>query len=146
KVGKSIDYMKSQAIPLEDVEATLADQKSSIRPCDILLLRTGWIDFYINRATRAQKESLAKDSIVPGIEGSQRVAKWLWDHRVVAVAADSPALENLPKSEGEEFMHFHMLALFGMPIGEMWNLEQLAEDCAADRRYDFFLTSAPLNV
>ncbi len=45
-----------------------------------------------------------------------------------------------------EFLHFHMLAFFGMPIGEMWNLEALAEDCAADGRYDFFLTSAPLNV
>jgi hypothetical protein len=39
-----------------------------------------------------------------------------------------------------------MLAFFGMPIGEMWNLEGLAEDCAADGRYDFFLTSAPLNI
>jgi hypothetical protein len=33
-----------------------------------------------------------------------------------------------------------------MPIGEMWNLEGLAEDCAEDRRYDFFITSAPLNI
>jgi hypothetical protein len=45
-----------------------------------------------------------------------------------------------------EFLHFHMLAFFGMPIGEMWNLEVLAEDCAADGNYDFFLTSAPLNI
>ena len=28
----------------------------------------------------------------------------------------------------------------------MWNLEELAEDCARDGRYAFFLTSAPLNI
>jgi hypothetical protein len=43
-------------------------------------------------------------------------------------------------------LHPHLLAFFGMPIGEMWDLEALAEDCAADRRYSFFLTSAPLNI
>ena len=52
----------------------------------------------------------------------------------------------LPKAQGEDFLHFHMLAFFGMPIGEMWNLEGLAADCAADKRYEFFLTSAPLNI
>jgi hypothetical protein len=33
-----------------------------------------------------------------------------------------------------------------MPIGEMWNLEELADDCANDNRYEFFFTSAPLNI
>ncbi len=35
--------------------------------------------------------------------------------------------------------------LLGVPIGEMWALEQLANDCAQDRVYEFLLTSAPLN-
>ncbi len=39
-----------------------------------------------------------------------------------------------------------MLSYFGMPIGEMWNLEGLADDCASDGHYDFFFTSAPLNI
>ena len=33
-----------------------------------------------------------------------------------------------------------------MPIGELWWLDDLALDCAADGRYEFFVTSAPLNV
>ncbi|HXW83893.1 MAG TPA: cyclase family protein, partial [Candidatus Binataceae bacterium] len=145
KTGKHLNYMKSEAVPLEDIEAAIADQKTQLNPCDILLFRIGWTKFYLT-ATNEQKEELAKETACPGIEGSQRVAKWLWNHNIAAVAADSPALENLPKAEGEDFMHFHMLAMFGMPIGEMWNLEQLADDCAADKRYTFFLTSAPLNI
>jgi hypothetical protein len=36
--------------------------------------------------------------------------------------------------------------MLGMPLGELWDLDALAEDCAADGRYEFFLTSAPLYV
>jgi kynurenine formamidase len=145
-VGKKINYTKAESIPLEDLEATLARQKSPLRNGDILLIRTGWTKFYYG-ASDALKEELARDTVVPGIEGSDRVAKWLWNHHLAAVAADSPALEALPKPEGNaEFLHFHMLAFFGMPIGEMWNFEELAADCANDKQYECFLTSAPLNI
>jgi hypothetical protein len=33
-----------------------------------------------------------------------------------------------------------------MPIGEMWDLERLAEECEKHQRWSFFLTSAPLNT
>jgi hypothetical protein len=32
-----------------------------------------------------------------------------------------------------------------MPIGEMFMLDLLAAECAAQGRYEFFFTSAPLN-
>ena len=34
----------------------------------------------------------------------------------------------------------------GLPLGELFVLKHLAEDCAADGRYDFMLVSAPLHV
>jgi hypothetical protein len=39
-----------------------------------------------------------------------------------------------------------MLALrdMGMPLGEMFNLDALAADCAADGRYAFLLAAPPL--
>jgi len=144
--GKTIDYTQPESIPLEDLEATLAAEKVKLQPGDILLIRVGWTKFYLS-ASDELKAELARETVVPGIEGSDRVARWLWDNHLAAVASDSPALEALPKPPGDpSFLHFHMLSFFGMPIGEMWNLEGLADDCAADGRYDFFLTSAPLNV
>jgi len=147
RVGKSIDFTKAKSIPLDDVQAALEDAGVELQAGDILLIRIGWTKFYLS-ASEEIKAELAKETVVPGIEGSERTARWLWDNHLAAVASDSPALEALPKPAGEEmeFLHFHMLAFFGMPIGEMWNLEGLAEDCAADGRYDFFLTSAPLNI
>jgi kynurenine formamidase len=143
---KSIDFTRASSIPLADVQAALEDEGVALRTGDILLIRIGWTKFYLS-ASAAIKEELSRETVTPGIEASQRTARWLWDNHLAAVASDSPALEALPKAADDtEFLHFHMLAFFGMPIGEMWNLEGLAEDCAADGRYDFFLTSAPLNV
>jgi kynurenine formamidase len=147
RIGKSIDFTRAESIPLEDVQATLDEEDVTLRPGDVLLIRIGWTKFYMS-ASDEIKADLARETVVPGIEGSERTAEWLWDNHLAAVASDSPALEALPKAAGNEmeFLHFHMLAFFGMPIGEMWNLEGLAEDCAEDGRYDFFITSAPLNV
>jgi len=145
RIGKTLNYTQAESIPLEDLEATLSAEKVKLQAADILLIRIGWTSFYLS-ASEETKAELARETVVPGIEGTSRVAHWIWDHHLAAVASDSPALEALPKGEGDDFLHFHMLSFFGMPIGEMWNLEGLAEDCAADGRYDFFLTSAPLNV
>src|SRR3984885_14909782 len=147
RAGKSINFTKAESIPLDDVQATLEDAGVDLQTGDILLIRIGWTKFYLSASDQV-KADLAKETVVPGIEGSEQTARWLWDNHLAAVASDSPALEALPKAAGNEmeFLHFHMLAFFGMPIGEMWNLEALAEDCATDGRYDFFLTSAPLNI
>lgn len=43
---------------------------------------------------------------------------------------------------------FHLLTLteMGMPLGEMWNFEELAADCAQDGQYAFLLSAPPLSV
>ena len=43
-------------------------------------------------------------------------------------------------------IHAYMLPLWGMPIGELWDTENLAEKCKKEGTYTFFFTSAPDNV
>jgi kynurenine formamidase len=43
-------------------------------------------------------------------------------------------------------LHRVLIGLLGFAIGELWNLEDLAQDCATDGVYEFLLASAPLNV
>jgi hypothetical protein len=45
-----------------------------------------------------------------------------------------------------DFLHQSLLALWGCPIGEMWDLEKLAEKCRERGRWTFFMTSAPANM
>jgi hypothetical protein len=75
------------------------------------------------------------------------MAPYLWDLHIAAIAADNPALEAWPPPAGPGgFMHWKLIPHFGMPIGELWWLADLADACAADGVYEFFFTSAPLNV
>src|SRR5258705_55581 len=64
RVGKRIDFTKAESIPLEDLEATLAHQRSKLRTGDILLIRIGWTEFYLGASTEL-KEQLANDTVVP---------------------------------------------------------------------------------
>jgi hypothetical protein len=43
-------------------------------------------------------------------------------------------------------MHQQLIALLGMAIGELWRLDELAEDCARDGIYEFLVVSKPLNL
>jgi len=72
----------------------------------------------------------------------------LLDERgVAAVAADNTMVEATGHLAGY-YVPFHMLALvnLGIHLGEFWNLEELARDCAADGVYDFMLVAQALPI
>jgi kynurenine formamidase len=118
----------------------------TVEPGDILLVRTGWTGWYAGLSP-AQRASVTGATPQPGLEPVERTAAWLWDHHVAAVAADNLALETMPLEAAEgSFLHFWLIPCLGMPIGELWWLDDLARACAADRRWVFQLVSAPLNV
>jgi hypothetical protein len=51
-----------------------------------------------------------------------------------------------PRRVHEVFAHAILLPMLGLPLGEMFFLDRLADDCAADGRYEFMFTSAPINL
>jgi kynurenine formamidase len=118
----------------------------TLEPGDILLVRTGWTGWYAGLTADARR-ALAPMLPQPGLEATERMAAWLWDRHVAAVAADNLALEPMPLDFREgAFLHFWLIPCLGMPIGELWWLDDLAAACARDRRWTFQLVSAPLNV
>ena len=50
------------------------------------------------------------------------------------------------KSERDWLLHEILLAGWGMPIGELFDLEKLAEHCRHTGRWSFFLSSEVCNV
>lgn len=163
--GRPLRCDASDPITPEDVHGCLGDQGTTVEPGDILLLRTGWLTWYrglddAQRQAVAAPDGLAAPGLVPG----ERTARLLWDLHVAAVAADNPALEVWPPGALEDdpdwratatadpsrwpeiFVHTALLPLLGIPIGELFDLDALAEDCAATGTYESFFTSAPLNI
>lgn len=161
-VGRPVQHGTPDPIEPDDLLGTLEAQGSEVEPGDILLLRTGWVAWYRGldaEARRALGDSFAAPGLRPGIV----MARTLWDLHIAAIGADNPALEVWPpgslataeqfqealadpEKSPEIFLHFALLPLLGLPIGEFWDLDALAEDCAADGRYHCFFTSAPLNL
>jgi hypothetical protein len=113
---------------------------------DILLLRTGWVGWY-NRLSEEQRAALAQPGAlaVAGLEQSEDSLRFLWDHHFAAIACDNPPFEAFPANPETGMMHETIIGLWGMPIGEMFQLDALAAACAADQQYEFFFTAAPLN-
>ena len=82
-----------------------------------------------------------------GIEASREMVAWLWDQRVAAIGTDCPGVEAFPFDfTSDNALHYRALPLLGLPLGEMFVLAPLAEDCAADGRYECMVVSAPLHV
>lgn len=155
-------YMERRGTPLDATKRFVMDgafleevaqaENVRIEPGDIVLLRTGWLAWY-KGLSEAGREAL-KGTLhpgeggmgCPGLDPSQVTAGWVWDQHIAAMAADNVALEALPVEVAVGFQHRRLIALQGMPIGEVWDLDELAQDCARDGVYECMLVSAPLNL
>ena len=150
--GQPIDPTAAVPIGPDLIEEILAWEGVELRAGDVILLRTGWMAWYL-RLDRADRERLGgslhnqPDGIdCPGLASGEPTAAWLWNHRVAAIAGDNPALEVLKVDTSIGFLHRLLIPLLGMPIGEFWDLEALSEACRRHQRYAFLLTSAPLFI
>jgi kynurenine formamidase len=144
--GKAVAPLTRDVYTLEELQGALEAQKVALTPGSILLVRTGWMEAYEALSPDEKRAIAPFDRIQSiGIEASRRVAAWLWDNRVAAIGTDCPAVEALPMEFGDDgLLHYRALPLLGLPLGELFVLAPLAEDCARDGRYEFMLVSAPL--
>ena len=134
-----LDY----GITVDDLNACAAREGVVMAKGDILVVRTGHIQHFTRDQDRVKFMGLQ-----PGL--SYTCAEWAHDKSLAATCADNMAVEilHLEGLRSDMPLAFHMLALrdMGMPLGEMFNLEALAADCAADGRYAFMLSAPPLEV
>ena len=148
-VSAYVDPAESTAITTDLLDEVLAAQGSVVEPGDILLLHTGWVAWY-RTLDAPRRRALGDGSLfpAPGLDPGENTARWLWDHRVAAVAADCPALERMPfdKSSDDTFLHRRLIPKLGYAIGELFDLDALAADCATDGRYHGLFASSPINT
>lgn len=160
--GRPLEMGTTDPIEVADVTGAIEAQGSDVLPGDVLLLRTGWLEWYWTLGP-TERAAMADRYQTPGLRAGEATSRLLWDLHVSAIAADNPALEAWPPSRlatpeqraalkedpmvsVDISLHFSLLPLLGMPIGELWDLGELAADCASDGRYEALLTSSPLNL
>jgi kynurenine formamidase len=142
-VGEDGELPDGFAITEEHLEATIAAQgpTSAVGYGDMVLVRTGQL-------TRARRDGWGDYAGGPAPGLSFTTADWLHRTEIAAIATDTWGFEVRPNEFDHAFQPLHQIAIphIGLFIGEMWDLDALAEACVADGCYDFFLTAAPLKV
>ena len=108
---------------------------------DLVLVRTG-------RLARARREGWGDyaGGASPGL--SFTTADWLHSSEIAGIATDTWGFEVRPNEFDVAFQPLHQVAIphIGLFIGELWDLDALAADCAADGVYEFWLSAEPLPV
>jgi kynurenine formamidase len=151
--GRPLDLSKAEAITVETLDEVAEAQGVTVEPGDIVLLHTGWAQFAIADLDAEEKRALSSNRFFCGLEQSRETVAWIWDHQVAMLASDTVAVEVMPSVATSPFtdnvngmMHPDLIALLGLHLGELWKLDELARDCAADEVYEFLVTAKPLNL
>ncbi|KAH8807132.1 hypothetical protein F5884DRAFT_788592 [Xylogone sp. PMI_703] len=134
-------------ITLENILAIAKQCNLVFETGDILFLRIGVTKEW-ETMTDTRKNAYAKSSNPEhaGVEATTEVLKWLWDTRFCAIAGDGLSWEVYPPQNPDMFLHEYIIAGWGMPIGELFDLEALSQACKEHNRWSFFVTSSPLNM
>ena len=140
-LGRDGELPDGFAITPSHLETNIAAHGVSVGRGDIVLVRTG----QLARARRDGWDGYAGGP-APGL--SFTCAPWLHRIEIAAIATDTWGFEVRPNEFDHAFQPLHQVVIphIGLYIGEMWDLETLAADCAADGQHEFWLTAAPIPV
>lgn len=153
--GDPLDHFAGPALPASYLDDALATQGIELLAGDLVLVYTGWADWFLSadNVTRATVRQARRST---GFRQSLDLPEWLWDNQIALFATDTFAVEVLPVVEDSPFaatapedhgmMHQELIAKLGVPLGELWNLTELAEHSRTTGRWDALVTVKPLHL
>ncbi|KAK7214744.1 hypothetical protein V2G26_002747 [Clonostachys chloroleuca] len=139
------DLIQSNQLGIEKLDEIAKDRGIEFLPGDILLVRVGWTKWYDKHDDSDRSKYITNAYVWAGIKGCEETLEWLWDHHFAAIASDNNGVEVVPMDDAWR-LHDVLLTDWGMPMGEMWDLEDLAKESKKQGRWTFFLTSSPLDL
>lgn len=143
-VGDDGELPDGFAVTVEHLEATIAAQGDSSRvgSGDLVLIRTGQL-------ARCKRDGWGDYAGGPAPGLSFGTLDWIHDREIAGMATDTWGLEVRPNEfDAPAFQPVHQVAIphLGLFLGELWDLDELGEACAADGRHDVMLVAAPIQV
>ena len=153
--GHPLDHITGPGLPASILDDALTAQRIALEAGDLILVHTGWADWYLN-ADVDSREEVRQARRSTGFIQHRDLLAWLWDNHIALFATDTYAVEVLPPVTDSPFadtapedngmMHQELLAKLGVPMGELWNLTALTADSHSTGRWDAFVTVKPLHV
>lgn len=126
----------------DQLDMAAAKQDVQVGRGDFLLIRTGQIAEVRSKGAWG----VYAGGAAPGVGLS--VAGWAYERQIAALATDTWGAEVLPNETADVFqpLHIIMIVYMGLTIGEIFDLEDLAYDCANDGVYEFMFSAPPLPI
>src|SRR5712691_1216261 len=140
---KGVDWLEpGYGITAQDLDAAVAKHKVKVGAGDALLVRTGQIAMC--RKQGGWGDYAGGDA--PGL--SFHSAGWVHERQLAAVATDTWGMEVRPNEIPNTYQPLHQVFIpsMGLLVGEIFDLEALAEDCARDGVYEFMFVAPPIPI
>ncbi len=145
--------MDFRDIGYDELMRAMERSGATVEPGDMLLLRTGFAGLVLSMQRQPDEHRL-HHSCAALDGGDEKLLAWITDSGIAALIADNYAVERHPPrrvpADGSPYpvlpLHEHCLFKLGLPLGELWYLEELAERLHASGRTRFLLTAPPLRL
>jgi len=127
----------------EDLLACAEAQGTTISKRDILIIRTNFLKLFFDLG-----DKFYEGFCEPGLIYSPELVRWFQDMEIPNLVTDTIANEVTtdPSNGVALVLHNALMRNLGIAFTEIADLEELADDCAADKRYEFLYVAAPLKV
>lgn len=140
---KGLDYLPDgYAITNADLDGCAAAQGITVGRADFVIVRTGQQE----RCLAAKDWSGYAGGNAPGL--AFETCYWIHDKSLAAICLDTWGCEVRPNEtdEANQPWHWVVIPVMGLSMGEIFYVKELAEDCAADKVYEFFFNAPPLHL
>lgn len=134
-----------ERIELDDLLECAEAQGVELQKHDIPIIRTGWIELFYEEGADA---FYGDEFDEPGITYSEELVEWFHEMEIPAFGTDTIANEQTVSDETETVLPLHgaLLRDQGVAFNEINRLDELADDCAEDEKYDFLYVGSPLKI
>jgi kynurenine formamidase len=141
---KGVDCLNDgYPITVADLDGTTRTQGVEVRRADFVIVRTGQME---DRLRKGEWGGYAGGP-APGL--AFETLDWIHGRQIAGICSDTWGIEVRPNdTEPDVFQPWHWVTIpaIGIVHGEIFYLEELAADCAADRVYEFFFCAPPLVI
>lgn len=136
-----VDWLEpGHAVGAEDLDRAAAHANVEVGPGDFVFVRTGAMS--AARSTGAWGDYAGGDAPGLGLDS----VDWIGDRDLAAVATDTWGLEVRPNETPDvaQPLHIVLIVYMGLWVGEIFDLDPIADDCAVDGVYEFMFCGPPL--
>lgn len=134
----------------DDLQRVLDADRVVIEPGDLVCLHTGFTGMLVEMNRQPDGPLLDRSCAV--LDGrDERLLEWIEDSGLAALIADNYSVEAYPTASHVGLcsslpLHEKCLFRLGVPLGELWFLQELAGWLRANGRNRFLLTAPPLRL